>query len=52
MFPNVLPDGYVIPKEGLYKSLESQKMHDKPIIFGSNRDEEKLFMVFDNTFCE
>ena len=50
--PNILPDGYVIPKEGLYKSFESQKMHDKPIIFGSNRDEEKLFMVFDNYFVK
>ena len=25
-------------------------MHDKPIIFGSTRDEEKLFMVFDEYF--
>ncbi len=48
--PNILPDGNVIPKEGLYKSFELKKMHDKPIIFGSTRDEEKLFMVFDEYF--
>ena len=50
--PNILPDGYVIPKEGLYKSFELKKMHDKPIIFGSTRDEEKLFMVFDEYFTQ
>ena len=48
--PNILPDGHVIPNEGLYKSFESKKIHNKPIIFGSTRDEEKLFMVFDEYF--
>ena len=48
--PNILPDGHVIPYQGLYKSFESKKMHNKPIIFGSTRDEEKLFMVFDEHF--
>lgn len=45
--PNVIPDGVVVPKVGLYKAFKSGLAHDVPIIFGTNRDEHKLFM-FDN----
>jgi len=45
--PNSIPDGIVIPNEGLFKSYENGLAHDVPIIFGTNRDEHKLFM-FDN----
>ena len=45
--PDVIPDGIVIPSEGLFKSYENGLAHDVPIIFGTNRDEHKLFM-FDN----
>ena len=45
--PDVIPDGIVIPSVGLFKSYEDGLAHDVPIIFGTNRDEHKLFM-FDN----
>jgi carboxylesterase type B len=45
--PNVIPDDVVIPKAGLYGAYKKGLAHDVPIIFGTNRDEHKLFM-FDN----
>ena len=45
--PNVIPDEIVIPKAGLYGAYKKGLAHDVPIIFGTNRDEHKLFM-FDN----
>jgi len=45
--PNVIPDGIVVPKVGLYNAYKNGLAHDVPIIFGTNRDEHKLFM-FDN----
>ena len=46
--PNVIPDGIVIPSEGLFRSFENGLAHDVPIVLGTNRDEHKLFM-FDNS---
>ena len=46
--PNVIPDGIVVPSEGLFKSFENGLAHDVPIVLGTNRDEHKLFM-FDNS---
>ena len=41
--PNVIPDGVVIPNKGIYGAYRDGDMHDKPMIFGSTRDEDKLF---------
>ena len=46
--PNVIPDGIVVPSEGLFRSFENGLAHDVPIVLGTNRDEHKLFM-FDNS---
>ena len=42
--PNVIPDGIIIPKEGIFESYMNDKYQDKEIILGTNRDEHKLFM--------
>ena len=42
--PNVIPDGIIIPEEGIFKSYINGKFQDKEIILGTNRDEHKLFM--------
>ena len=44
---NVIADNIVIPTQGLYKAYEDGLIHDVPVIYGTNRDEHKLFM-FDN----
>ena len=38
--PNVIPDGIVIPEEGIFKSYLNGKFQDKKIILGTNRDEK------------
>ncbi len=42
--PNVIPDGIIIPEEGIFESYINGKFQDKEIILGTNRDEHKLFM--------
>ena len=50
--PNVIPDGVVIPMKGIYGVYRDGEMHDKPMIFGSTRDEDKLFMFANDAFVE
>ena len=50
--PNVIPDGIVIPMKGIYGVYRDGDMHDKPMIFGSTRDEDKLFMFVNDDFVE
>ena len=48
--PNVIPDGVVIPNKGIYGAYRDGDMHDKPMIFGSTRDEDKLFMFMNDEY--
>ena len=50
--PNVIPDGVVIPMKGIYGVYRDGDMHDKPLIFGSTRDEDKLFMFVNDDFVD
>jgi len=48
----VIPDGIVIPEEGIFKSYLNGKFQDKKIILGTNRDENKLFINGDPRFVK
>ncbi len=50
--PNVIPDGIVIPEKGIYGVYRDGEMHDKNMIFGSTRDEDKLFMIMNDEFVD
>jgi para-nitrobenzyl esterase len=45
--PNVLRDGHVLPVEGAVELLAAGRYHRVPVVLGTNRDENKLFMVLD-----
>ena len=49
MIPRVLSDGYVIPKRGMKFSRKSF-YNDVPVIFGTNRDETKLFAAMESDY--
>ena len=44
------PDGHVLHADGIVESLKQGIASDVPIIFGTNRDENKLFLVGDPRF--
>ncbi|MGI9590463.1 MAG: carboxylesterase/lipase family protein [Myxococcota bacterium] len=44
--PYVLRDGHVIPDTDPLEVFALGRANDVPVIFGSNRDENKLFMLF------
>jgi para-nitrobenzyl esterase len=49
--PRIFRDGTVIPLEPLSERLDRPEgYHDVPVIFGSNRDEEKTFFFIDPTY--
>ena len=48
--PNIIPDGVVIPEKGIYRAFRDGDVHDKEMIFGSTRDEDKLFMFMNDKF--
>ncbi len=50
--PNVIPDGIIIPEEGIFESYVRGKFQDKEIILGTNRDENKLFISGDKRFVK
>ena len=50
--PNLIPDGIIIPKNGIYNAFKDANIHDKAMIFGSNRDENKLFMYQNEKFVK
>ena len=49
MIPRVLSDGYVLPKRGMQFSRKSF-YNDVPVIFGTNRDETKLFNAIESDY--
>ena len=48
--PKVILDGAVLPEEGLGQTLVQGRGADVPVIFGSNRDEMKLFLFLDSRY--
>jgi para-nitrobenzyl esterase len=46
-FPSVFRDGLVLPREAPQNALERGAYHRVPVMLGTNRDENKLFMAFD-----
>ena len=49
MIPRVLRDGHVIPNRGMQFSRKSF-YNDVPVIFGTNRDETKLFAAMESDY--
>ena len=49
MIPRVLSDGHVLPKRGMQFSRKSF-YNDVPVIFGTNRDETKLFAAMESDY--
>jgi para-nitrobenzyl esterase len=46
-FPSVVRDGAVLPSDDPQAALERGAAHRVPVLLGTNRDENKLFMAFD-----
>jgi len=46
-FPSVSRDGVVLPADEPLAALERGAYHHVPVLLGTNRDENKLFMAFD-----
>ena len=46
-FPHVFQEGTVLPREEPIAILARGAYHQVPVILGTNRDENKLFMAFD-----
>ena len=49
MIPRILSDGHVIPKRGMQFSKKNF-YNDVPVIFGTNRDETKLFAAMESDY--
>ena len=49
MIPRVLSDGHVIPKRGM-QFFRKSFYNDVPVIFGTNRDETKLFNAMESDY--
>ena len=49
MIPRVLSDGYVLPNRGMQFTRKSF-YNDVPVIFGTNRDETKLFAAMESDY--
>ncbi len=49
MIPRVFSDGHVLPKRGMKFSRKSF-YNDVPVIFGTNRDETKLFAAMESDY--
>jgi para-nitrobenzyl esterase len=50
-FPAVFRDGVVLPRDEPLAALEQGAYHRVPVMLGTNRDENKLFMAFDPTLA-
>ena len=50
-FPQVFRDGWVLPRERPIARLARGAYNQVPVILGTNRDENKLFMAFDPTLA-
>jgi para-nitrobenzyl esterase len=44
--PIMIADGAVIPEEGIAKAYQAGRFHRVPLIAGTNRDENNLWLVF------
>jgi len=50
--PRIFEDGYVLPARPLSMSLrKGQAFHRVPLMLGTNKDEEKLFLLFDEDYA-
>jgi len=49
-FPNTFPDGAVLPALSAEEQFTSGRYNRVPVILGTNRDENKLFMAFDRQY--
>lgn len=50
---DVLRDGYVLPKESTMSLLsDPTKYNSVPLLLGANRDEQKLFMAFNERYVD
>ncbi len=45
--PTTIRDGYVLPRQELMGRIGRGAYNQVPVMFGTNRDEDKLFMAFD-----
>ena len=50
-FPSVFQDGKVLPPDAPQAALERGAAQRVPVMFGTNRDENKLFMAFEPTLA-
>jgi para-nitrobenzyl esterase len=49
-FPQIFPDGTVMPSDEPERHLTAGRYNRVPVIAGTNRDESKLFMAFDREY--
>jgi para-nitrobenzyl esterase len=45
--PQLFRDGAVLPRQPIPERLARGAHHDVPVVFGTNRDENKVFLIFD-----
>jgi para-nitrobenzyl esterase len=50
--PNTFRDGYVLPRQPVAGRIARGAYSQVPIIFGTNRDENKLFMAFEPDYVD
>jgi para-nitrobenzyl esterase len=49
-FPQIFPDGAVMPADAPEQHFPAGRYNQVPVIVGTNRDENKLFMAFDKEY--
>jgi para-nitrobenzyl esterase len=49
-FPQIFPDGTVMPADEPDQHFPAGRYNQVPVILGTNRDENKLFMAFDEEY--
>jgi para-nitrobenzyl esterase len=49
-FPQIFPDGTVLPADAADAHFPAGRYNQVPVIAGTNRDENKLFMAFDEEY--
>jgi para-nitrobenzyl esterase len=49
-FPHIFPDGVVMPGDAPEEHFVAGRYNRVPVIVGTNRDENKLFMAFDREY--
>jgi len=51
-FPQIFPDGVVMPADAPERHFTAGRYNQVPVIVGTNRDENKLFMAFDPEYVK